>query len=583
MHPSFLSSADKRITAELLAYSVCQLFPDVIFVGGGVNQLGFYYDFIFSQSLPTDVLSLIEVELRKTLKEDHSIRFANMMRENAQNYFQHYKQPFLADKAAAEANNVLELLQIGTYSGLCPAYKILSTVELTPYIKLLELQRKEVEIEGHDYIVSRIIGNCFTNPQELKVFVKNFERHRKKANHIELGKQLNLFVSNEKVNEVETLWLPKGEILRQTLQDWIKPYLLSQSMQFVTTPTIIRKLKKKYSKDSLSLDFQGHPYQLASSRLAAHCQILCAQLEVKKTLPLKVMEYGLSYRLQGMGEIEGLLCSHSSYGDEATICCKKGEELKEIISFLLFIEQIIKIFSFEAYWCLVTSVKKGAKAKAEKDAIELLLKAVQSCQLSFSEEEIEEEEISGPRLELRIVDKLKRAWPCSTLTIVVHELKFLDFFGNQVKNNDKVTEVLSLLKQSIWGSLDRFIALLLERYEGNLPIWLAPEQARLLVINKNAQEYVDHIVNVCQEKGLKITTDVRDVKLSEKVHDAGKEKIPVSIVIGENEVNKKCLTVQNVQSSGKSQILTLDQFLDKELLEIKCPILKEEQLIIGRK
>ncbi len=576
MHSPTSSLDSKRITAELLAYATSRLFPNVIFLGGGINKIGFYYDFIFSQTLPTDAMSLIEVELRKNLKEDQSIRFAHMMRENAQNYFMHHKQPFLADKAAAETVNVLELFQMGSFLGICPAFDITSTGELTPHVKLLELQKKEIKVDGHLYNTVRILGNCFDNPQELKVFSKNYERHRKKANHIELGKELHLFVQNEQVSEIELLWLPKGEQLKHILQNWIQPYFNANNAQFVTTPSLIKSTKRKCASSLFSLIFQEQGYRLGSSRLNAHSQILKSQYKAKQNLPLRVTEYSQSYHNQAAGDLDGILCNYSSYGDQTTLCCRKDKLHKEIISFLLFIEQITKIFSFEAQWCLVTSLKKSAKAKAEKEAIEKLLEAVQSCSFPLEDERFEEEEIDGPRLELRISDKLKRAWPCSTLTIVVHELKNLDFFNDEVKNEDNSSQSFSLVTQSVWGSLDRFVALLLEHYEGHLPNWLAPEQARVLVLGKNAQSFAKECIKMCQEKGIRITADLRDVKLSEKVHDAGKEKIPVSVVIGENEVNKKLLTVQEVQKSGKSQVLTLDQFLDKYLLETKSPILKED-------
>jgi|GEM_PF-2230904 len=574
MHPSSITHDNKRVAAELLAYAVLQLFPNVTLVGGGVNKLGFFYDFIFSQPLPPDASSLIEVELRKVLKEDHPIRFANMMRENTENFFLHHSQPFLADRARNEASNILELLQIRSFSGLCPSCDIQSTIEVAPCIKILDLQEKEIQFQEDSYGVIRFIGNCFTDQQELKKFSKQYERHRKKAGHLELGKELNLFIQNSESNEIETIWMPKGEHLRLILQDWVKPYFTSRNVQFVSTPTLIKKSKNKLPEDSLRLNFKDQIYWLVSSRLQAHSEILQTQWKAKQALPIGVAEYGLSYKIQSDGDLDGVLSSHSIFADQMTLCCKREGAIKEIISFLLFIEQIIKIFSFEARWYLVTSLGKGSKAKTEAEAVEKLIEAAQHCEFPFQTEKIEEEGIEGPRLELRIVDKLQREWPCSTLTIVVHEIKILDFFKNQVKDKENLSEVPLLMTQSLWGSLDRFIALLIEHYEGHLPIWLAPEQIRILVISKSAQSFAKHVLETCLEKGLRITADVRDIKLSEKVHDTGKEKIPLNVVIGENESNKKYLTVQDVHRSGKSQVLTLDRFLDKELLEIKCPVLK---------
>lgn len=555
--------AKRRVAAELLGYAVWKLFPNVLLAGGNATNLGFYYDFIFEQPLLDSALSLIEVNLRTLLKEDKPLRYANMMRENAQSFFIHHHQPYLAEKAEEDEQNIIELLQIEDYTGICPVSDIQSTNEIGA-IKLLHVQ-KELEI-------TRIIGTAFPSPQELKKFTKQYDYYLKKKDHRLLGKELNLFSQPEQ--SIEWLWHPKGQLLRQILQDWVSS---GQEAQQVTTP-LINKIPVKSQFKYFLIDLEEDIYAFASLSIRQHIRLLSLQCRSQETLPVRLVEYGPIYQNWPKSELDGLFCAYSAWSDRMTICCQKEQVIKELISCLHFIEQIIKIFGFEAHWYIITSLRKSAKEKAEKEAIEWLTEAIQESSISYSfhNERVEEEQLEGPRLELRLIDELQREWPGATVTIVVHERKALDLLKDQIQNGEGSDRSPVVITQSVWGSLDRFIALLVERCEGILPLWLAPEQVRFLAIGEAAHCFVEEAAEQSRSRGIRVKVDKRSIKLSEKVHDARLEKVPYLVVVGEQEVRKNHLTVQSLRGSDRSQVLKLDEFLDLILQEAKCPVFKKK-------
>ncbi len=574
---SFL--AHQRLLAELLAYAVCQIFPDVLFLGGETCRLGFFYRFVFSQKLPSDALSIIETELKKNLKEDCAIRFATMMRENAQAYFLHHRQPFLAELAATKEHNLVEIVQIGKFASLCPELKELtSSLKISPLVKLFELQKEEIEVEGQFYQTTIIKGNSFANKQELKQFCKQYDRYKKKGNHLFLGSELQLFEKVPVLSQLETCWLPKGEQIRHTLKKWVAPYWERSEVKQVTTPNFTL-FNKKNSKTTALFHAEGATYQPISSRLAAHSELIFLLQQNIGKQTLKVMEYGPLFHSVKNKDLEGILWRQVRYADQATLYCTKEEAIREIISFLHFIEQIIKIFRFKAHWSFITSLeKKGERQSensAERIAVKLLREAVNKTESFIFQEEKREkctELKEGPRLELTITDRLNRSWPCSTFTVVAQKLRVIDFLNSPSENREE-TEKRFFLKASIWGCLDRFIALLLEHDEGELPFWLAPEQVRILEIGEKAEQFAQFAYSFCQEKKLKVSRDCRSVALKEKLRDAHRSLIPVIVIIGEKEASKQMLTVQTRQQPNKSQFLTLDQFLMLKELEIDWPTL----------
>ncbi|MFI5344074.1 MAG: His/Gly/Thr/Pro-type tRNA ligase C-terminal domain-containing protein, partial [Chlamydiales bacterium] len=410
---------------------------------------------------------------------------------------------------------------------------------------------------------------AFPTSFELKQFTKKYDHYLKKQDHRLLGRELDLFSQVEQLGELEWVWHPKGQCLRSLLQNWVEDQRKDLNAQAVSTPLMIRRSKKqKLNANQFNFFTDEGSYALSSSRLMQHAYLISLQCDVNDSHPIRLIEYGMIYKSQPPEELFGLLSATAALSDQMTVYCQKRQMIKELTSSLLFFEKIIRIFGFEACWYLIASPRKSAKERAEREAVEWLENAVQQSSLfyPFQSERVEEEQLEGPRLEMRIVDGLQREWPGATLQIIVHQDEALGFLQNCPHR--------LLIAQSVWGSLDRFVALLIERCEGEIPFWLAPEQVRVLVIGKSSQDYAEEVAEKCQQIGIRVKTDRRDVKLSEKVYEARRERIPYLVIIGEQEVKKDYLTLQSVQRPGKSDVLRLDDFLKQLEKERQCPELK---------
>lgn len=565
------------LAAEVLALVVEQLFPQVILAGGGVNSVGFYYDFIFQKPLTESMLELIEVHMHRFIKEDHSVRPISMMRENAQTLFEYREHFLLAERAGEQSSNILELVQIENFYGLCPSLSLTATHEIG-VVKLLEFCDFVRKVQGEEMRFTRLIGTCRNSVKDLKKFLKNYESFLKKKDHRMLGPRLNLFSFSEPMGILGVIWHPKGIQLQQILINWLKQQLPEDEVQ-ISTPLAARQ--RFLGKSSQALEpflFEGQDYRLRSSPLRQHLEFLRNFPLNPEELPWRMTEYTPIFHQYPEVQWWGLFCQCAYLIDHTTICCLREQVTSELISSLHFIEQIITIFDFEAQWYLIASRQTGPKAQQEQEAIGWLKQAIQTRHPHIYPcfPELQEEEGEGPRLELRVRDVLGREWPVSHLNVIQHLKDLHPLLAKQVEERKQV-----ILTRHIWGSLDRFIALLIERCEGDLPLWLAPEQVRIIVIGEANRAYAQQVTQRLQQKGLRVRLDTRQAKLSMRVHEAEKENVPYLVFIGEQERIKQNISVRTAERLD--QTLDIETFMNLLLYKKSlCPMpMKERAAIRG--
>lgn len=553
-----------RLSAELVALIVWRLFPDVQLAGGGVNSLGFYYDFVFRQPLTKEMLELIDVELYRFVKEDHPIRYLSIMRENAQSLFTHHKHLKLAERAGQEECNILELLQVGDFYGICPVLALESTLE-AGHIKLLdcyELAQDETQEDAPRS--TRLIGTSQMHAKELKSFVKTYEAFLKKRDHRTLGPKLNLFSFSESMGALGVVWHPKGMRLRRILQEWLDKKTLDSAM--ISTPLALREDFLSLSTQTIEpFHFEGRGYVLRPSFLPQHLTHLKSSLMDSEELPWKVTEAGNVFHFFPHSQWWGLFCTSTFHFDQTTVCCKREQVVSELISSLRFIEQIITIFGFKAHWILVVGRVKSPKNRQAQEAIEWLKQAFyeSGCRLPLAPDWFEEVEGETPRLELRISDAIGREWAASGVRIVTA--------SSEVKAQYDLLEAharssLVVFTRHIWGSLERFVGLLLEHYEGILPFWLAPEQVRLFAIGAADRGYAQEVGRRMEQKGLRVRLDLRQSKLGGRIHEAEIENVPYLVIVGEQERLKQKISVRAAGKAKDNQLVDLETFLKAILI-----------------
>lgn len=547
LHSSPELQKQRRIAAELLACTVLQLFPTACLAGGGLTSYGFYYDFIFEQRVDETLLPLIETKLKAFVKEGHPLQMLTMMRQNAQDLLLHHHQPLLAELAGHDEQNMINLIQINKFYGVCPASTIASSDEIAS-LKILDIQSNQ------DDQSTRITGTCFSDNQILKKFLKLRENYLKKKNHQILGPELNLFTIPSDLSPLECVWHPKGETVKFLLQQWLEEELQNRfPFQKVQTPFIVNEDKMGLSAFEPFL-YNDQSLTLSSTRLPQHLYLI--KQDYLLTEEKRLLEWALLYKNEASFLDEGLAALPCQLEDFTTIQCASGQLSQEFISSLHFIEQIITIFGFEAQWYLIASRQKSVNGRQEKETLKWMKKALENLTLHFplQEELLEEENLEGPRLELRLADEMGREWGGPSLTISSQEA--------------------NILIRRVFGPLARLIALLVERWEGVFPLWLAPEQIRILAIGELGHAYAKEVEASCRQSGLRTALDLRQVKLGEKIHSAEKERVPYLLIIGDQEIKKQSVTVRSIRRQGKSESMKLEELLDvvqQECVRPKCP------------
>ncbi len=507
-HPAAIHSdpdlkALRHSAPLLLASTVLKLFPNALLAGGGPTDIGFYYDFVLTQPLPSEVLELIEIELKSIAKQNREVRSLDMMRENSRQLFMHHEQPILAEEAIHQHNNILQLIQIGNCYDLSSPPHVNSTQELQ-FIKLLGTFQTEKVLSDQTILpVTRIIGTVFLDQQTLKTFLKKFEK-QKKFDHQLLGPELDLFT----LNEQGCYWHPKGEILRHLLLEIWEKGNLNENAQPVSTPDVVGSVLTQHIK----------LYKCTRSNAISESACF-AESRLNHQAPI-INQDGS----------EGLFYSNPTTTDQLTIFCKQEEILSKIISSLHFIEESLKMLGIESYRILRASKQDKWMSQA---LAETNLSYTSAAPASKSQSSM---------LKWRLVDSLGREWEGPSLTIHLLDAK------------------VAVIGRVLYGSLDRIIAQLIEKSEGEFPFLFAPEQIRVIPIGSANFDYAKLIIKHCQELGFRVQWDNRDEKLSVKIHSAEKERIPYSIIIGEKERGRKSVTVRSRNYRQKDRTMPLDEF-----------------------
>lgn len=552
--------------AQLLGYVIQELFPDALLVGGEAGDIGFTYDFISDRPVDSEVLELLDVRLRTLIKESKEVTSSSMMRENAFAFFMHLNQPVLASLALAADTNIVSLFRTGAFNGLCPEPHVRSTDEVGS-VKLMQIEKTRRELPDRGWVdITRIKGTAFSDPMSLKKFLKSYEK-LKKCDHRLLGPEMNLFAPIENVSAIEYSWLPKGVQLCDILLGFWEEYRKKHDVQKVVSPILCNDIPSRHSFPSFRLEEQT--CSLSASRLKHHLGIYNRRGFDDADLPVRLGEVATLFEYKQESRLWGLFNERVYRSDLITIFCREDQADSEINYFLQFIEQIVRIFEFEAHWYLVgvesktsgTKQYKHACDKLRKQACERFRRILTSRSICYQEEKGQKEKndesqrVEPVRIEVRFADSLGREWVGSSIGAVFPSQE-------ETLKTEKGSDPV-ILAATVFSSLHRFVGLLVENRKGFLPFWLAPEQVRVLSIGEQNKEYAEQVYRSCIRSGLRSALDCRDEKLGMKVHAAEKERVPYLLIIGDKEAGKKRVSVRSLQDSG-------EECLKKECLKKEC-------------
>lgn len=548
--------------SHIMAAAVKRLYPQVKLGIGPAIENGFYYDFDIPEGIKEEALEKIEQEMHKIVKENASFLCREMNIGEALEYFdsrnQKYKAELITDLNNAGEQKV-SVYQNGDFTDLCRGPHLASTGEVK-YFKLLSTSGAYWKGTDTNPQMVRIYGTAFFTKEELKNYLSNLEEAKRRDHRI-LGKDLGIFdIYHNEAGAGLVFYLPNGAVLRRLIEDWEMKEHLKRGYKTVITPHIMdKKLWEKsghleYYKDYMyPVVKDNQEFILKPMNCPGHILIYKAQLHSWRDLPLRMFELGTVYRYEKSGVLHGLLRVRGFTQDDAHIFCKKEDLYSEIEGVLDFVGEAMAKFGFKEFTAeLSTRPEQFIGEKEDWDLAERMLEEVLRKKSFNYRINKGDGAFYGPKIDIKLKDALAREWQCATVQLDYNIPKRFDLTYRSSSGED-VRAVM--IHRVILGSLERFVATLIEHYAGRFPFWLAPVQVSVLNITPNVKDYAREVNRILEAEGFRVEADVRDETLQRKIREKELQKIPYMIIVGEKEKNANEISVRE---RGKKSLGAMD-------------------------
>jgi len=570
-------------SAHLLAEALEALYPGIKFGIGPAIENGFYYDVDPGDDRAITDADLIKIEnkMKELAALNHSYNRKNVSKKDAMELYSNKGDEYKTELIGELEDGTITLYTQGNFTDLCRGPHLPST-EPIKAIKLLSVAGAYWRGNENRKMLTRIYGITFPKQKLLDEYLV-FLEEAKKRDHRRIGKELELFTFSPKVGMGLPLWMPKGSDVRQNLITFLSSELRKRGYKLVTTPHIgnVNLYKtsghfEKYGADSfqpISTPQEGEQFMLKPMNCPHHCEIYNATQHSYKDLPLRLAEFGTVYRYEQSGELHGLTRVRSFTQDDAHHFCRHDqlrEEFKSIIDLILYVFKILDFNDFTAQVSLRDPDNRekyiGSDEnweRAERDIIEAA--AEKNLQTTVVKGEAA---FYGPKLDFMVKDAIGRKWQLGTIQVDYNLPERFDLTYNG-SDNQKHRPVM--IHRTIFGSMERFVAVLIENTAGKFPLWLAPEKAVILPISEKFNDYAGKVLEILNNSDICTLIDERNEKIGKKIRDNELKRIPYLLVIGEKEVENNTIAVRK-QGEGDKGSMTVDEFVSFINSEIKKEI-----------
>jgi threonyl-tRNA synthetase len=567
-------------SAHLMAEALEALFPNVKFGIGPPVEAGFYYDIDpGEQSISLDDLPAIEKKMIELAKKNSVFVRKEVSKADAIAYFKEKNDPYKLELLEGLEDGQITFYQQGNFVDLCRGPHIPDTSWIKA-VKLLNVAGAYWRGDEKNKMLTRIYGITFNKQKDLDEYLVMLEE-AKKRDHRKLGKELHLFAFSEKVGMGLPLWLPKGAALRDRLENFLKRAQIKSGYQPVVTPHIAHKNLyvtsghyEKYGADSfqpIRTPQEGEEFFLKPMNCPHHCEIYKTQPRSYKDLPLRLAEFGTVYRYEQSGELHGLTRVRGFTQDDAHLFCRPDQVKEEFCKVIDLVLYVFKALDFQDYTAQV-SLRDPLNKSKYIGSDENWEKAEQAIIEAATEKglrtviETGEAAFYGPKLDFMVKDAIGRKWQLGTIQV---DYNLPERFELEYTGSDNQKHRPVMIHRAPFGSLERFVAVLIEHCAGKFPLWLAPDQVSVLPIGDKYVPYAEKIGELLKISEIRALVDVRNEKIGKKIREAELNKIPYMLVLGEKEMESGNVTVRK-QGSGDLGSMSLDDF--KELIRKECII-----------
>ena len=539
--------------AHVLATAVLRIWPDAKLDIGPPTEEGFYYDFDLEHRFTPDDFEKIEAEMKKIVKENQVFEFSEMSREEAKSHYEKEEQPYKLERIDdIPEDEKITFFRNGEFFDLCAGPHVPRTGNVKAF-KLLRLAAAYYRGNEKNPQLQRIYGTAFKNKTQLNEWLEMREEAAKR-DHRKIGREQGLFTLSPMVGQGLVLWMPKGGIVRTELQNFMQGELMARGYSPVFTPHIgsIELYKTSghfpFYKDSQYPTLQAEEneeYLLKPMNCPHHIQIYAAEKRSYRELPVRLAEFGTVYRYEQSGELSGMTRVRGLTQDDAHIFCTQEQVEAEVRDTVDLTLKTLRSLGLEDYRVQVSlrdpDGDKYTGDPANWDQAEATLKRVAN-EMGIVHEAVQgEAAFYGPKLDFMVKDCLGREWQLGTVQL---DYNLPERFGLEFVGADNAGHQPVMIHRAPFGSFERFMGILIEHFAGNFPLWLAPEQVRVLPITEHQNEYAENILGQLKSAGIRCGADLSGDKIGGKIRNAELAKAHTMFVVGKKEVENATVAIR---------------------------------------
>jgi threonyl-tRNA synthetase len=556
-------------SAHVLAQSILSIYPKAKLTIGPPIDSGFYYDVDFGNvSFSDNDLLTLEKRFMEFASQKFEFKMRSVKKKDAIEFYKKennlYKLELIEDLKDGE----ITFCDHSDFTDLCKGGHIPNTGFIKA-VKLLNIAGAYWKGNEKNKQLTRVYGISFPKQKELSEYLKRIEE-AKKRDHRKLGKELELFTFSEKVGQGLPLWLPKGTILRENLETFLKKAQNKAGYKQVISPHIGNKELymvsghyEKYGQDSfqpIQTPSENETFLLKPMNCPHHCEIFNSRPYSYKELPVRFAEFGTVYRYEQSGELHGLTRVRGFTQDDAHIFCAPEQLLDEFAGVIDLVLYVFESLGFNDFEVQVSLRDKNNPDKYIGDDLQwdlaekAILDSANQKKLNYSVE-LGEAAFYGPKLDFMVKDVLGRRWQLGTIQV---DYNLPERFNLSYKGKDNELHRPVMIHRAPFGSMERFVAILLEQTAGDFPLWLTPNQVSILIVSEKYEKYGDKVLNFLEKNDIRTSFDNRNETIGKKIRDAELKKIPYMLILGEKESNKNNLSVRKRKEGDLGQMSTND-------------------------
>lgn len=560
-------------SAHLMASALEELYPGIKFGIGPSVENGFYYDVDPGDGVVISEadLPVIEDKMRELAKKNNRVERIEISKADAMKLFTEKGDEYKTELISELEDGTISLYKLGNFTDLCRGPHLPDTENIKA-IKLLSVAGAYWKGDEKRKMMTRIYGITFPKQKLLDEYLAMLEE-AKKRDHRRIGKELELFAFSQKVGMGLPLWLPRGAELRQRLIDFMTAELKHRGYTIVSTPHIgnveLYKISghyEKYGSDSfqpMNTPQEGEQFMLKPMNCPHHCEIFNATSHSYKDLPVRMAEFGTVYRYEQHGELHGLTRVRSFTQDDAHHFCEPDQMKEEFKKIIDLVQWVFRSLNFNDYTAQI-SLRDASNKEKYIGNDENWEKAQKAIIEAAGEKELDttlvegEAAFYGPKLDFMVRDAIGREWQLGTIQVDYNlpERFDMSYIGADSQKHRPV-----LLHRAIFGSLERFVAVLIESTAGKFPLWLSPDQVIILPISEKYHDYSKKVLNFLNNSDIRTLIDERNEKIGKKIRDNELKRIPYLLIIGEKEEKSSTVSVRR-QGEGDLGIMKLEDFVD---------------------